>query len=358
MARVIVLAGGGTGGHVFPAIALADAIRLHESGVSVRFLGTERGIGGGPVRAAGYAMDTVPSAPVVGRGLLQKVAALWSIARGALHARRLLRETRASLVIGVGGYASVPAVLAAVSMRIPSVLLEADAQPGRANRFLGHFARLVFVSFEDAIPHFPAGKAQLLGFPVRAIPPRKERQTGDPLHLLVIGGSQGAHSINTAFCESLAAFADLDLRITHQTGAADCDAVRAAYQGAGLDATVAGFFDDMPERIADADLVVARAGASSVAEFCTAGLPQILIPYPHAAGGHQMRNARELERGGMAVVIPDAEAGERLAVVIQELAGDRERRARMGEAARRRASPDAALRIWNACRSLIGEQGS
>ncbi len=358
MAGVIVLSGGGTGGHIFPAIALADTIRRREPEQQVCFIGTERGIGTKQIRAAGYPFDPIPSAPVVGRGLLDQLRALLSIAGGVLRARRLLRGVDARLVIGVGGYASVPAVAAAITLRIPTVLLEADTAPGRANRLLGRFARMVFVQFDEARASFPAGRAALTGFPVRPIPARKVRMSGSPLRLLIIGGSQGAHSINRAISENLAALGQLGMSITHQTGEEDCEWVRAAYRGAGLDAEISPFFDDVPERLSRADMVVARAGASSVAEFCMAGLPQILVPYPYAAGGHQMSNARELERAGACVVVPDAEAGDILAAEIAALCSDPERRSRLAEAARGRAIPGAADQIWQKCRALLREEVS
>lgn len=350
MAHVIVLSCGGTGGHVFPAIALADAIRARSPSDEVRFLGTERGTGRVP--AAGYALDLIPSAAVLGRSRAAQLRALGSVARGILQARGLLRRARADLVIGLGGYPSVPGVAAALTLGIPTVLLEPDADPGLANRALGRFARRVFVQFEAAVARFPRGVARVAGFPVRSIPPRKPAAAGAALELLVIGGSQGAQSLNRAVTAQLGAIAELGLSITHQTGEADLSWVRDAYRGAGVDACVAPFFDDLPERLARGDLVVARAGASSVAEFCLAGLAQILVPGSFA-GGHQLHNAQELERAGAAVVIPDAEIDQRLADELTALVRDGARRARMAEAALRRASPQAAENIWQQCQALL-----
>ena len=353
MARVIVLSGGGTGGHVFPALALADAIRAQAPETEVRFIATDRGIGTHHQRAAGYAADVVPSAPLVGRGLTGKLRALWISLRGTWAARRVLRRVGADLVIGVGGYASVPAVAAALTMRIPTALLEADSEPGLANRMLGRYAARVFVQFDDARGSFPPGRAERTGWPVRAIPPHEDAKD-EGLRLLVLGGSQGAHSLNRAVCDGLAALRELGLRITHQTGPADCDEVRTAYADAGVDADVDAFFDDIPARLARTDLVVGRAG-SSVAEFCAAGLVQVLVPYPFSAGGHQMRNARELERAGACQVIPDAEIGERLVPELTALCADPERRTRMAAASKERATPHAAADIWRGCRELLGE---
>ena len=354
MAHVIVLAGGGTGGHVFPALALADAIRADSPDIQVRFIATDRGIGTHHQRAAGYEVDVVPSAPLVGRGIWGKLRALWIALRGTWEARRVLQRTKADLVIGVGGYASVPAVAAALTMHIPTAVLEADAEPGLANRMLGRYVGRVFVQFDDARASFPPGRAERLGFPVRAIPPHEDAKK-EGLRLLVLGGSQGAHSLNRTLCDSLSSLRELGVRITHQTGAADRDEVRQAYAAAGVDAEVDAFFNDVPARLARTDLVVGRAGASSVAEFCAAGVAQVLVPYPFSAGGHQMHNARELERAGACVVIPDREIGERLLPELAALTRDRERRSRMAAAAKRRAAPDAAADIWHACRALPGK---
>ncbi len=356
MALSVVLAGGGTGGHIFPALALADAIRAREPGARLRFIGTERGQETKLVPAAGYELELVPSTQILGRNPLRAAAGLLTVARGAWRARGLLREVAADLVIGVGGYASVPAVAAASLLGIPIVLLEPNARPGRANRLLGRVARRVFVQFEDAMAFFPDGLSELSGYPVREMPGRTGSTKDGGLELLVMGGSQGARSINRAINAALPRLAELDgFSIVHQTGALDLDEVRAAYAQAGLEAEIAPFFDDLHERMLRADLVVARAGASTVAELCAAGVASILVPYPHAADDHQMANARELERDGAAVVIPDAEVSTRLADEITRLAADAEMRGRMAEAMAARGRPDAAGRIWSSCKMLLQE---
>jgi UDP-N-acetylglucosamine--N-acetylmuramyl-(pentapeptide) pyrophosphoryl-undecaprenol N-acetylglucosamine transferase len=354
MALVVVLAGGGTGGHIFPALALAETIRKREPGAHVHFVGTEQGLETRHVRAAGYPLDLVPSRPVLGRGPIDSVRALVTATCGIGRARKILGRLQANLVIGVGGYASVPTVTAALCSRIPTALLEPNARPGRANRLLGRFARAVFVQFEEASRYFPGGRTHLLGFPVRAMP-HGNAKTPDPvLRLIVLGGSQGARSINRAVTRMLDQLGERDgFRITHQTGEADYEEVRVAYERAGVQAEIAPFFEDIPERLAQVDLVVARAGAATCAELCVAGAPSIFVPYPYAADDHQMANARDLERAGMCIVIPDAELSERLAPELRALARDAPRRRRMAEAAGQRATPDAAERIWETCRSLL-----
>jgi len=357
MALTVLLAGGGTGGHIFPALALADAIRKAEPDADVRFVGTARGLETKYVPAAGYPLELVPSAQVTGRGLWRGLSGMVTGLYGIWVARGQLQAHRPDLVIGVGGYASVGAVAAAVTLGIPTALLEPNARPGRANRLLGRFARRSFVAFEDAIPYFPAGRAVLTGRPVRALPKAGAGCPRDPrtgvTRLLVTGASQGARSVNRALAAALPRLAQIPgLEITHQTGASGLEETRAAYQAAGVRADVAAFFDDLPERMARADLVVARAGGT-VAEICVAGVASVLVPYPFAADDHQMANARELERHGACVVIPDAEAAQRLGDAVVSLLGDPARRARMAAAALSRARPDAARDIWLACKELL-----
>jgi UDP-N-acetylglucosamine--N-acetylmuramyl-(pentapeptide) pyrophosphoryl-undecaprenol N-acetylglucosamine transferase len=348
MAVTVVLAGGGTGGHVFPALALADAIHAASPRVAIRFVGTARGLETRVVRAAGWPLDTVASRPVLGRGLREQVGALYALARGIGQSLALLRRVRADLVIGVGGYASAPAVLAAVLLRIPTALVNVDARPGLANRLLGRFARAVFLQFEETAAYFPPGRSLVVGVPIRAIPQAKP---GDPsqVRLLVFGGSQGSRVLNRAIAGALDQLGARDgFRITHQTGPSELEEVRAAYARAGVSAEIAPFFDDLPERIANADLVVARAGAVTCAELCLAGVASVLVPLP-IAQNHQMANARALEAAGACVVVPDAEAPARLATEIRNLARDPAARRRIAENAARRGRRDAAARIWAHC---------
>ena len=355
MALSVVLAGGGTGGHISPALALAQTIRRREPDARVRFIGTEHGLETTQVPAAGFPLDVVPSRQVLGRNPLAAAAALLVTLRGVGRALSLLRSVRPDLVIGVGGYASVPTVAAARLLRIPTVLVEPDALPGRANHLLARFARRVFVQFEAALAELPEGRGVLTGLPVRELPTPSADTGAGELHLLVTGGSQGARSINRAICSALPRLAGAKLRITHQTGPAHLDEVRNAYRAAGVHADVEAFFDELPSLIANADLVLARAGANTCAELCVARTPSLLVPYPHAANDHQTANARELERAGACVMIPDAQLEARLGDEILGLVADPERRRRMAEAAAERARPEAADRIWEECVTLIGE---
>ncbi|MBW2413392.1 MAG: undecaprenyldiphospho-muramoylpentapeptide beta-N-acetylglucosaminyltransferase, partial [Deltaproteobacteria bacterium] len=349
MALVVVLAGGGSAGHVVPALALAEAIQKADPETQIRFVGTQDGQEERLVPAAGYTLDVVPSRPVLGRSPLAMLQALLTVARGVGVAHRLLGEIGADLVIGVGGFASVPAVMAAVLRRIPTALIEANAKPGRANRLLGRFARVVCVQFEDARAYFPAGRAERLGFPVRDIPRsngRREAGANDGLRLLIMGGSQGARAINRAVTGGLARLRTVSgLRITHQTGVLDLDEVRAAYDDAGVEAEIGAFYDDMPSRLATADLVIGRAGASTIAELCTTGVASVLVPLP-LADGHQLANALELMRAGGCVVVSNDLAASKLVEEVVALLADPKARQRMADVAGTRAQPDAAARIW------------
>jgi UDP-N-acetylglucosamine--N-acetylmuramyl-(pentapeptide) pyrophosphoryl-undecaprenol N-acetylglucosamine transferase len=355
MALSVALAGGGTGGHVYPALALAHAIRRHSPEVQIRFVGTEAGLEARVVPAAGYTLECVPARPVLGRGPSDQLHALVAIARGVLAARRLLRRIAPDVVLGMGGYASVPAVLAALSLRIPVGLVEPNAHPGRSNRWLGRFVRGVFVQFDESLAWFPRGVGLRTGIPVRAVPaPQVAEPHPGTVSLLVFGGSQGAHSLNRAISGALDQLGERDgFRITHQTGPRDLDEVRGAYAKAGVRAEIAPFFDDLPQRLAAADLVIARAGASTVAELCNAGVGSVLVPYPYAADDHQMANARALERAGACRVVPDREVDTELAPTVRALAQDTSLLRRMGEQAERLAARDAADRIWQTCLGWI-----
>jgi UDP-N-acetylglucosamine--N-acetylmuramyl-(pentapeptide) pyrophosphoryl-undecaprenol N-acetylglucosamine transferase len=297
----VLIAGGGTGGHVFPALALGTA--LVERGLEIAFVGTPSGLEARLVRAAGRSLHLLPGRQVRGGGLRGAMVGAAALARGLGSALRLLGRLRPRLVVGVGGYASVAGVVAARARRLPVVLLEQNAIPGAANRNLGRAAQRICVGFAEAAAFFPRGRAVHTGNPVRpevlaARPPPRRDRTG----LLIFGGSQGAHNLNkTAVVapESLGSKARA-LRVRHQTGAADRPEVAAAYERLGVDAQVEAFVDDMGSAYRAADVVVSRAGAMSCAEITAMGLPAILVPYPYAADDHQRRNAEVLAEAGAA----------------------------------------------------------
>jgi UDP-N-acetylglucosamine--N-acetylmuramyl-(pentapeptide) pyrophosphoryl-undecaprenol N-acetylglucosamine transferase len=356
-----VVAGGGTGGHVTPALALVE--RIAARGDEVIVFGTERGLESRLVPAAGFELVTLPARPMMGRGVAARLAAGPVLLSACASAWRWLGRRRTDIVISVGGYASVPAVVAAALRRLPIAVVEPNAVPGRANRAAARLAARVFVQFEEAAARLSAaggaGRVRNEGVPLRAAlvaafaaaPPR--RIPAPPQRLLVFGGSQGARQLNDAMIEASRSFAAAELEIFHQTGEADRERVAAAYAQAGLRAEVAAFEPEMPRRYRWADVAVCRAGALTVAELCLAALPSLLVPYPHAADDHQRANAQALVRIGAARMLdPAALSGASLAGALRELLADPAGLASMSAAAAKHARPDAAERIVEACAGL------
>jgi UDP-N-acetylglucosamine--N-acetylmuramyl-(pentapeptide) pyrophosphoryl-undecaprenol N-acetylglucosamine transferase len=363
-----IIAGGGTGGHVTPALALGEVIR--EAGERVRFIGTRRGLETRLVPDSGFELLALDARPIVGRGIFEQIRAVFALLGATFRAGRGLDEFGADLVISVGGYASVPSVLAAVLRRTPMVLVNTDATPGAANRMLARFARRIFVGFEGArralAPSVGEDRIRVVGVPLRKSlisefrKPRSEAAgaapTG-PVHLFIFGGSQGARQINDAMIESLPKLDPARIQIVHQTGEADRDRVEAAYAETALRAEVIAFERDMPSRYRWADLVLCRAGAISVAELALAGRASLLVPLAHVGGGEQFANASELERAGAARVLDSrALTVERLVEELEALLRDPSQLRHMGESASKLARPEASDRIIEECRSLLATE--
>jgi UDP-N-acetylglucosamine--N-acetylmuramyl-(pentapeptide) pyrophosphoryl-undecaprenol N-acetylglucosamine transferase len=357
----VVIAGGGTGGHLFPGIAVAREIQSRVPGAQVSFVGTSRGIEARVVPLEGFALDLIRSSGIKGKSIPARVQGVALLPLSLFDAWQVLSTHRPQLVIGVGGYSSGPVVLVAAARRIPTMLLEQNAVPGLTNRLLAPFSRAVAVSFESTRALFGA-KAFLSGNPVRPefLSPvdriKAEKVANSRVRLLVFGGSQGAHAINMAMMEGAAELVARvpDLRVTHQTGARDLEMVRQAYRKAGLNAEVAAFFDDMPTRLAETDLIVCRAGATTLAEVTAAGRAAILVPLPGATDDHQRTNAEALTGAGAAEMLIQADmTGDKLADRIVALANDAGRRDRMSAAARRLSRPDAARVIVDRALELM-----
>ncbi len=361
-----VISGGGTGGHVTPALALGEAIR--ESGDPVLFVGSRRGLEGRLVPEAGFELETLDARPLIGRSPLERARNLIALVGATVRARQLLRRFRADRVISVGGYASAPAALAAVWCRIPMVLVNTDVAPGAANRLLARFARRIFVGFEAAQDRFGSLRARVVhaGVPLRRAlrdafagnrdEDRSTAGTSAP-RLFVFGGSQGARQINEAMMAALPGLhtAWPALEVVHQTGEEDHARVAAAYAAAGVRAEVVAFETDMPARYRAADLVVCRAGAISIAELTLAGRPALVVPLAHVGGGEQFDNARVLEEVGAARMLDPRElTDERFAAALHALLGDPKALVKMGAAAASLARPRAAEDIIAACRELEG----
>lgn len=355
MGRRWVITGGGTGGHVTPALALGEAIV--ERGDEVLFVGSSRGLEARLVPDAGFALRVLPSEQVMGRDLLGRLRGALSILTSVGRALHILWQFGPDAVISVGGYAAMPTAIAAWLLRRPLFLVEPNAIPGRVNRLTARFARTVFVGFESARGYLPHGTEGLcLGVPLRralerAFAKRGEpRVPGKPLHLLVFGGSQGARQLNENVPEAVARLAKGSVQVFHQTGEADRAAVAARYAELGIPSEVVAFERDMPKRYAWADLAICRSGALTVAELALAGMPALLVPYPFAADDHQSANARALEEAGAARLVSarplDVHA---LAQTIAELVATPGRLVLMRQAAVRLARPRAASDIVEHC---------
>lgn len=350
-----VLAGGGTGGHVIPALAIAHELReLYTA--EIIFIGTSRGIENRLVPAAGFQLKLVEVGALKKVSLLTRLQTMAALPAAIFRSWQILSEFRPDVVIGVGGYASGPAMLAAALAGIPTLAFEPNVVPGLANRIMAPMVSAAAVHFEETCHYFR--RCQVTGVPVRTAFFRlPAKSPGSAPTLLFFGGSQGAHAINQAVLQSLGTIVEEipGIHIIHQTGERDYNEAQAAYLRSRARAEVFPFIEDMPEMFACADLLVCRSGASTVAEVTAAGKPAVLIPFPHAADDHQLRNAEALARAGAAVLIPEKElTSERLVRTVRELMCDPSRLARMAAASRKLAHPDAAREIARTAGRLAG----
>jgi UDP-N-acetylglucosamine--N-acetylmuramyl-(pentapeptide) pyrophosphoryl-undecaprenol N-acetylglucosamine transferase len=355
----MLIAGGGTGGHLFPGIALAQEFTTRHPRNAVLFVGTRRGLEAKVVPAAGFTLETISARGLKGKGVRQFLLGLLALPWSFVESWRIVSRFRPEVVVGVGGYASGPVVLTAWLRRIPTAVQEQNALPGFTNRVLGHFVRAIFVAFEEARAAFPAGRTYLVGNPVRRQLLEnylRSRSAHDRFEVLVFGGSLGARGLNTRVLEALAQLGDLREAIdfVHQTGPADVDRVRAGYAAGGFRAEVVEFIDDMSAAYARASLVVCRAGATTVAELAICKKASVLVPFPGATDDHQAANARALVAAGAAVMFREEDlTGERLATTIRELYQEPQRLRRMEREAGLLGRPEAARELADVCVELI-----
>jgi UDP-N-acetylglucosamine--N-acetylmuramyl-(pentapeptide) pyrophosphoryl-undecaprenol N-acetylglucosamine transferase len=362
----VVIAGGGTGGHLYPGIAVARELVSRQPNAQISFAGTSRGIEARVVPREGHPLDVLRSGGLKGKSAVDRIRGAALLPMSLLDAWRIISRRRPHVVIGVGGYSSGPVVLVAALRGVPTVLLEQNAVPGLTNRLLAPFVRAAAVTFESTRTFF-GSKAFVSGNPVRpefltdtGVRPEGAKTDDRPSSagVLVFGGSQGAHAINLAMVAAAPKLAasSTPLRLTHQTGEADLEMVRAAYRTVGLEAEVEPFLFDMGRRIAAADLIVCRAGATTLAEITAAGKAAILIPLPTATDDHQRRNAELLAAEGAAEMLVQADvSGDVLARRIATLAADAGLRARMASRARAMARPDAARVIVDRVLELVAQ---
>jgi len=340
---MFIMAGGGTGGHVLPLIAVAE--ELKKRGHQVLFFGVKRGIEARLVPAKDFPIEYIDIGGLKGVGVQKALRTLWNLPISTVRILARMRALRPVAVFSMGGYVAGPTVLAALMQNIPVIAMEPNAVPGITNLRLGRYYRKTLLSFPHAARYFPAGRTEVTGLPVReeffAIPPRQREHT---LRLLITGGSAGSRTLNQAARQSWPLFreAGFPIYIRHQTGRDAFEDTRAAFAASGLDGEVVPYIENMPEAFASSDLVVSRSGAGAVAELAAAGKPSILVPFPYAADQHQLRNAEACEKAGGARLVLDKDMnGERLFRAVKEAAADSEK---MAEAARTMAKPGAARR--------------
>lgn len=347
----VLIAGGGTGGHLFPGIALAEEIVTRHPKNDVVFVGTNRGLEARVVPQNGFVFEAITSRGLKGMGVLKLLLGLLTLPWSFIEALLLVRKYQPDVVIGVGGYSSGPVVMAAWLLRVPTAVQEQNALPGLTNRILGRFVKSVFVSFDETQRLFADGKAHVLGNPIRrALLDNflKPSTVHEKFTLLIFGGSLGARGLNTRVVDALAFLsAEKDsMRLVHQTGKADLETVKQGYEGKGFDAEVREFIDDMSAAYLGSDLVVCRAGATTIAELTTCKKASILVPFPFATDDHQAVNAKALVDAGAALMFREGElTGETLASAILELKRDTPRLQKMEKAAGLLGRPEAAREI-------------
>jgi UDP-N-acetylglucosamine--N-acetylmuramyl-(pentapeptide) pyrophosphoryl-undecaprenol N-acetylglucosamine transferase len=355
----IEFAGGGTGGHLFPALSVADELRRRHPDCRIGFIGSRKGIESRLVPRSGYSLRTLPLSGLKGASLAGRVLAAVAAGLAVLRCAGWMLAARPRLVIGVGGYASGPAVLAARVLGVRTMILEQNHFPGATNRWLARWVHRICLPSEAARRRL-GGRGVVTGNPVRPEFEAIGAPAGEgTFSVLVFGGSRGARSVNRAVTDALAGLAAMPSppRIVHQAGADEVEEVKAAYLGSypADRFEVHAFLEDMPARLEQADFVICRAGASTLSELAAAGRPALLVPYPYAADDHQRHNAEAVAEAGAAVVVLDRDlSGERIVNTVKEMAEDPERRRRMGTAARDLAVPGAAIRIADLVDEMLG----
>jgi UDP-N-acetylglucosamine--N-acetylmuramyl-(pentapeptide) pyrophosphoryl-undecaprenol N-acetylglucosamine transferase len=355
----VVIAGGGTGGHLFPGIALAEEFIKRDRTTEIIFIGTKKGIESRLLKKIGYELRTIDIEGVKGRGMKALLKGIYQIPVSLWQSRRILKQFRPDLVFGVGGYASGPAVLAAHFMNLPAAVAEQNAIPGVTNKILGKFADRIFVTYAQTAMFFPSEKVVFSGNPVRAsLSAAQGEKNKDKTEwcLLVFGGSQGAEAINKSVMDMLPQLQSLKdkIKILHQTGLRQLEDVKKAYEASGIRAVVKDFIVDMAQAYAEADLIICRAGATSLAEITAAGKASVLIPFPWAANDHQLKNAQALEKEGAAKVIREKDlSGATLFEVVKNLLTDEKQLRAMERNALKMSKPDAAGTIVDDCLKLV-----
>jgi len=360
MRKRVVIAGGGTGGHLFPGIALAKALKRQDMDIEISFVGTQKGLEAKVLPREGFELKTILSAGLLGKKRLSRWMSWVKLPVGTAQSMCFLIRKRPDLVVGVGGYASGPLVLSAWILRVPILIHEQNSIPGLTNKWLGKIANKVAVSFKESAKFFSKDKIEVTGNMIREefCQPRETFPKGPRglFRVLVLGGSQGAHSINVAMMEALESLTSKkgNIHITHQTGESDFAMVKREYEKSGFSHDVRPFIDGMAEQYRKASLVICRAGATTLAEVTACGKVSVLIPYPHAAHNHQEKNARVLEAANAGELVLDHElSGTRIAQSILRALEDPQRLEEMEENSYQLGSRDATEKVRQICMDLL-----
>jgi UDP-N-acetylglucosamine--N-acetylmuramyl-(pentapeptide) pyrophosphoryl-undecaprenol N-acetylglucosamine transferase len=358
----VIIAGGGTGGHLFPAVAVGEELMRERPGIEVMFVGTSAGMEARWLPSSGYRYALFQVHGIRGHNPIERARSAWEFLHAIGLARALLQKFPADLVVSAGGYASAPMAVAGFLARRPLVLLEQNVVPGLSNRILYRFARKICVGFPDSVAHFDGTNVEVTGNPVRfTFDAERERQEGEPFQILVLGGSTGAHRLNLGVVGAFKIWRNnvINLNVVHQTGEADVEVVRAGYRDLPfkLKADVVAFIDDVAAALKRADLVIARGGAMTVTEVSLAGRAAIYVPYPFHRDHQQEHNARVIEKlGGAIMVKDDFQLAQNLASELRRLVDSPDKLAAMGDSARASMHPDAAARIARICFEIVGEE--
>ncbi len=360
----IIIAGGGTGGHLFPALALAKELRNTSADARITFVGTARGLEARIIPKEGYDIRFIRSEGLVGKGIFKTIKSLMKVPVSLRDSKNILKDIKPDLVLGVGGYSSGPVVLCAKMMGIPTIIHEQNTVPGFANKILGGFVDTVAVTYHESIKYFPPGKTYLTGNPIRADILKGSRDRGyenfsldrDRFTIFVFGGSSGASSINKAVAEALTYLEPLKdhIQFLHQTGERECDSVKEVYRSREFRGTVIPFAYEMADAYAVADLIISRAGATTLAELTACGKAAILVPYPYAAANHQEINARKLWDIGAAQMVLERDLnGKTLADLIKHLLEQPDAIGEMERICKTLGSSDAAKKVVELMMGLL-----
>jgi len=351
----VIIAGGGTGGHLFPAVALGEEMIRERPGIDVLFVGTTTGMEAKWLPESRFNYELFTMHGIRGHSFVERARASAEFLRAIALALSLLRRFRPNLVLSAGGYASASMGAAAIITRTPLVLMEQNTRPGLVNRMLSRFAKKICVGFSDSLAHFSSSNVEVTGNPTRnRYQPDRSRSEGAPLQILVLGGSSGAHRLNLGVVGALKIYGksviNPNLNLVHQTGEVDVESVRRAYSEMQFKAEVVPFIDDVATAMHRANLIIARSGAMTVTDIALAARPAVFVPYPFHKDMQQLHNARVIEKRGGAIIIRDDDAlAQNLAREIDELIKNPSRLIEMGERAHLEAHPDAAAHVARIC---------